>query len=646
MTEGRTQPAEKLILQHISKNVSADEELFLRATFTLSKVENLGLPANLHLILALFQFEKTIPATVLPALQVSLKLCIANGELHQAKFLAEALLQGIAMSTTAPPPYPALGPTEFDTLANLARIHNALGEYDAALRTLEQMDQHPFNVAEIAREIRFATYFAKFRETGAPDWEAKATSTASTALEHAALRTSRGQRSLLLAELRKQAKDDGTRFRLAVALLNEGLRTGDRTKMEEAISICRAPLPATRFETVRYRRCALVAAEAEFFLGREKESLKSYMAVWPLDKLELGAVDRAEVLLLLGNLALRRFRDFRAARDYFREAMELVSGEKAVWGEGFDVTTMAALGYAAVRSGDTAEGLAEFSKGYRYTVKESRVDAAVSLAWAFLEAGNLTAARSVLSQREFHDNPRIHVALGLLSHRQGKPREAIDQYLRALGVKGGRPDETTPLYLAMAYLENGEPAKALEHLSRLSGLATPGTCPAAMRKRYIEPGWAWEPRLCEDRVFLEKHITELERRLSENPASVELRDELFVLYRIRLVPRGGSGSDSKARAQLADAIRLDRRDALNAPELTLTPGRRFIDAAVLDLEVGDPRKALQDLRELLAWYVGSPKADLWAFEATRKFDVFAGRRNKEVPAWYVASLTWPESLKP
>jgi len=543
----------------------------------------------------------------------------------------------------------ATGDTEASTLSLLVRTSSQLGKFDQAVEFLNKLEQHPRANLRIVSNAKFHLYLAKYRESGDPAWGEQALAAAASAEEHAAVQEILEKKSgLLISELRKEHRAGrADHSRLAIALVEEAIRNGDRRLLEEAIHVCDATRPTWIVEVLSDRVCALIGADAALFLGRERESFERLQRVWPEEALGLDWIDEARLFERLGYVAFRRLRSLAPERGYLEMAREKCEMGPEEWvGENCDITLLVKLGYVAVRRGRVAEGVRRLSKAYALASPEYKDEAALFLAWAYVQAGESHRANQLLNRPFPEEDRLIPLARGLVRHIRRDFPGAIEKYDRS--PLGYERFERKTLYLALANLEAGNEEKALEHLRRLSTSPTNRfRWSPSLQLQFLQLGWPWEPRLSEDPAYIAKRIADVEAALSKNPLSVELRDLLFVLYRFSKAGTGDSANDMRARQLVEEAIRLDPRDGMNAAQLSFTPMRRFIDLAILDIEAGKSRQALEDLQACMRWYVGAPEADPFLFEVTSLLDEWViSPRQGRVPPWYVPTLSAPAARSP
>src|SRR5262249_5239408 len=127
------------------------------------------------------------------------------------------------------------------------------------------------------------------------------------------------------------------------------------------------------------------------------------------------------------------------------------------------------------------------------------------------------------------------------------------------------------------------------------------------------------------------------------PRSLELRDQLALLYIIMAAWTGDERNRERAKELLKETESLDPRDPMSSPGLLKFPARRYIDVAAIALQQGRRQEALDSLHKLVQWYTGDAGSDLLSFEITMVIDQLHGIvpiQTKYAP-YYVPSLEWP-----
>ena len=123
---------------------------------------------------------------------------------------------------------------------------------------------------------------------------------------------------------------------------------------------------------------------------------------------------------------------------------------------------------------------------------------------------------------------------------------------------------------------------------------------------------------------------------------MDIRDQLVLLYEISHASAKGADRSARQKELLKEAIGVDLRDSVNAPGLSRLPARRFIDAAILSLRLGNPSEALEWLKDGVAWYTGDTRGDLWTFEITARLDKLHGiaPSQERPPPAYAPTFAW------
>jgi tetratricopeptide (TPR) repeat protein len=600
----------------------------------------LGLPADLLMATRLLDAAE-LPTQSLQSSVAGMHLCLLNMELVCAERLArQSLREAAANKGVLDGRY--VDNVEYHVLSSLARIGVVTGEYESSRERLSELDRR-WSSRSRRSDVEFWTYLNQYRESGDRSLADKALHAASgDAFNRGTVLEAQGQLDAVLNELRKGVEQGRVAYRplLAAKLIDRGLRMGETANFEEAIAVCKE---GQGLDSTAQRRCSLAAADAAYFAGRRDESGKTYAHVWPISNPDLSALSADKIDAVTGYIVARRFREFGRASDLFASLYSKPEGREQDF---VDLQSAIGAGYAVIRAGKPADGQDILSKAFARSETFASVFSGPLLAWAYCQSGKVKEAERVLAEDKIPRGPGIERARGLLYHQQGQIQTAIAKFTEALNLGDSG---LAHLYLAIIYMESGDPQNALSHLHTLTDRtvlpADRQSCDKTFSYSYATIGQVWDPRVCRDPYLLARRVSELEARLAKAGKSVELRDHLYLLYRIGCAvgEKATLCDPDREITLLREAIKYDARDSFNVPGPLRGPASRYIELATLLLEQKKAGEALQTLRECITWYSGDPKASLWSLEGTGLLDVLFGNgpAAQALPPFYTPSLVWP-----